>query len=216
MHILLRGLFMKLFFNKNLHEKIVTIISDEKKWSFFQNACVYTALGSTAAFMTLINFISGQGILTWVTLGFSAACFLNLVLTVFKGAAAKAAMFLFAVEIAALFLFFIIFGIPDGFSVIWTAMLPSFGLLLFEIRYGSTLSLFIFSALIFFFWIPFGQGLLQYDYSPTFMMRFPLFYLACFIIALLLEKTREIAHNALRESRRNYEYLCYHDALTNK
>ena len=59
-----------------------------------------------------------------------------------------------------------------------------------------------------------GQGLLQYDYSPTFKLRFPLLYLACFAVAFLLKKLREVAHNALRESRKNYEYLSNHDALT--
>ena len=207
---------MKPFADTNFRNKMVHLISDEKRWTLFQNACVFIVLGSTAAIMSLVNFITGQGSLTWFTLGFSAACFLNLLLTLLKGNAAKSAMILFAVEITVLFLYFIIFGIPDGFSVIWTAMLPSFGLLLFEIRYGSTLSLIIFAALIFFFWVPLGQSLLQYEYSQAFMMRFPLFYLACFAVAYLLERTREVAHNALRESQKNYEYLCYHDALTKK
>ena len=105
-------------------------------------------------------------------------------------------------------------GIPDGFSVIWTAMLPSFGLLMFGMRYGTIISLFMFLALVFFFWIPFGQGLLQYQYDATFMLRFPLLYLAFFTVAFLLERMRELSHKALIESREKYEFLCYHDALT--
>lgn len=205
---------MKPFTNSNLHQRMEALIADEKQWALFQNACVFTALGTIAAVMTVANVITGQGLFAWITLGFSVACFIDLLLTAFRGIPAKIAMILFAVEITALFLYFIIFGKPDGFSVLWTAMLPSFGLLLFETRYGSSLSLFIFAVMIFFFWTPVGQGLLQYDYSPTFKQRFPLLYLACFAVAFLLEKLREVAHNALRESRKNYEYLSNHDALT--
>ncbi len=204
---------MKAFFIQ-LHQKLVTTISDEQKWSLFQHACVYISLGASSAVMTVVNVFTGKGWLTWVTLAFSVACLINLLLTSRKGVPAKIAMMLFAAEITAIFIYFILSGDPDGFSVIWTVMLPSFGLLLFELRYGTCLSLLVFAALIFFFWTPPGQSLLQYDYSPTFMMRFPLLYLACFCVAFLLERMSEAARKALRESHRNYEYLCYHDALT--
>lgn len=204
---------MKFFAKSNFQQRLGKIIVDENKWTMFQNACVFVALGGSAAFMTVVNFITGQNLLAFVTLGFSAGCAINLLLLYINGIAAKIAMFLFAAEIIGLFLFFIISGIPDGFSVLWIAMLPSFGLLFFELRYGSFLSLAMFLALIFFFWVPFGQSLLQFDYSPTFRMRFPLFYLVCFAVAFLLEKMSEAARVALKESQKKYEYLCYHDAL---
>lgn len=205
---------MKSFSQNARRHKMETFLADEEKTALFQNACVFIALGICAAAMSAVNLITAQYTLLWATLGFSMGCFVNLLLTSRKGIPAKIAMMLFAGEITALFLYFILSGVPDGFGVIWTAMLPSFGLLLFELRYGTFLSLLIFAALLFFFWVPFGQSLLQYEYSPTFMTRFPLLYLACFCVAFLLEKMREITHRALKESRKNYEYLCYHDALT--
>jgi diguanylate cyclase (GGDEF)-like protein len=45
-------------------------------------------------------------------------------------------------------------------------------------------------------------------------MRFPVFYMACFAVAFLLERMSEAAHSALRKSEKKYEYLCNHDALT--
>ena len=205
---------MNLFAKANLQQKLEKTIIDEKKWALFQKACVFIVLGSASAVMTVINFFTGQNILGFVTLGFSVGCAIDLLLLYFGGIAARISMFLFAAEIISLFLFFIISGILDGFSVLWMVMLPSFGLLFFEVRYGSILALVMFLAQVFFFWVPFGQSLLQYDYSPTFKMRFPVFYMACFAVAFLLERMSEAAHSALRKSEKKYEYLCNHDALT--
>ena len=206
---------MKLREKLNIQRNAEKIILNKKKWSLFQAACVFLVLGSTAAFMTIINFITGQGTLSWVTFGFSVACFLDLLLISFKGVSATVSMVLFAVEISALFTYFIISGNPNGVSVIWMTMLPSFGMLLFELRYGTSLSLLMFFVLVFFFWTPAGQGLLQFNYSKTFMTRFPLLYITCIVVAYLLGRMGEASHKALRESQKDYEHLCYHDALTN-
>ena len=189
-------------------------MSDETRLSLFQNTSIFLSVGATGLVMTIINLFSQQYRLAWMTLGFGAACLIDLLLLHIRKVPVKVPMALFAVELTVMFLVFIITGVPDGFSVIWTAMLPSFGLLMFGMRYGTIISLFMFLALVFFFWIPFGQGLLQYQYDATFMLRFPLLYLAFFTVAFLLERMRELSHKALIESREKYEFLCYHDALT--
>lgn len=205
---------MKLFSKESFQKRRAAIASDETKWQLFQNASIFLLVGTTSLIMSIVNLIAHQNQLAWVTLSFTAACIVDLLLLLVKRIPIKVSMGLFAAELTAIFLFFIITGIPDGFSVIWTAMLPSFGLLMFGVRYGSVISLFMFSALVFLFWIPLGQGLLQYPYDATFMMRFPLLYLAFFAVAFFLERMREIAYKALMESREKYEFLCYHDALT--
>lgn len=205
---------MKLFSKEFIRQKKEDLVSDEEKWRYFQNACIFILLGATSFVMSIVNIFTHKGELTWVTLGFSIACALNLLLMLRKGILTNIAMCLFVAELTALLVFFLITGIPDGFSVIWTAMLPSFGLLMFGLINGSIISMILFTALGFFFWTPIGHGLLQYDYNPTFMMRFPLLYLAFFAVAFLLEKVRETVYKALKESREKYEFLCYHDALT--
>ncbi len=205
---------MKLLSKDYISQKKNELVNNEIKWKLFQNASIYVLVGLTSLVMTVINFISGQTLLAYVTLGFTAACAVDLILLLIKNIPQKISMVLFALELTAMFFFFIISGIPDGFSVIWTAMLPSFGLLMFGMKNGSIISLVMFAALVFFFWIPFGQGLLQYQYSTTFMTRFPLLYLVFFTVAFMLERTRKLSHNALKESREKYEFLCYHDALT--
>lgn len=190
------------------------LVNDETRWKQFQNACIIVLLGSTSLVMSVFNLFTDQGSFTWVTMGFSVACAINLILLKRKGTAAKVASFLFAAEVSTLFIYFIITGIPDGFSVLWTPMLPCFGLLMFGVRNGTIISVITFAVIAFFFWTPLGSELLLFDYHETFRMRFPILYLVFFVVAYLLEKMREAAYSALKESRLKYEFLCYHDALT--
>ena len=189
-------------------------VADEKKWQYYKNAAVFAILGLTSLLMSVVNFFTHEGILIWVTLGFAAACVVDFLLLRKRGTAGMVAVILFSAEIIAIFVFFIISGIPDGFSVLWTSMLPCFGLLMFGTKNGSVISLTMFAVLVFFFWTPPGQSLLQYDYGATFELRFPFLYLAFFAVAVLLEKIRNTIDSALKESREKYEFLCYHDALT--
>lgn len=190
------------------------LVNDEETWKLFRSACIIILMGVTSLLMTVVNLCTVQGSLMWATLVFTVACAIDLILLKHKGTAAKVGIILFAVEITALYLFFIISGIPDGFSVLWTALLPCFGLLMFGIRGGTAISLFMFAAIAFLFWTPLGGELLRFDYGETFRTRFPILYLAFFGVAFLLERMREAAYAALKESRRKYEFLCYHDALT--
>lgn len=205
---------MKLFSIQSFQEQKNKIVSGEENWQHFQNSCIFALLGLTSLLMSVVNFFTQQGAFTWVTLGFAAACGIDLLLYRRKGMAAKAALIIFTVEILAIFVYFIISGIPDGFSVLWTAMLPCFGLLMFGMRNGTIVSAIMFAVVVFFFWTPFGGEILQYAYHPTFKMRFPILYMAFFVVALLLERMRVTSNAALEESRQKYEFLCYHDALT--
>nr|WP_316614587.1 GGDEF domain-containing protein [uncultured Ruminococcus sp.] len=205
---------MKLFSKDYIQQKKNELVADEEKWSQFRNACILIVFGFTSLLMSVVNFFTHQGSFTWITLGFSLACLIDLLLLRKKGAFAKAALAIFAVEITVVFIYFIITGIPEGFSVLWTAMVPCFGLLMYGIRTGTLLSLLMFLLLIFFFWMPIGNELLQYSYNATFKMRFPLLYLAFFVVAVLMEKMRGTAYAALKDSQKKYEFLCYHDALT--
>ena len=122
--------------------------------------------------------------------------------------------FLFMLEIIVLFVYFIISGNPEGFSSLWIAMLPACGMLVFGRKKATVLSIVIFVILIFFFWIPIGKSFLQYHYTKTFLMRFPILYVAFFLLSALFESIRLVAQNELDKMRKNYEYLYAHDYLT--
>lgn len=165
-------------------------------------------LSCVSLFMTVVNIKTREIILMWITLGFSVLCFLLFLLSFAKDSRIQMlTRYILAAGMMVLFGTFIITGHPDGFSVIWTAMLPACGLLLFEIVGGSILSALVWLMLVFFFWTPFGKSLLKFDYNTTFMTRFPMLYLAFFIIALMLAAMFYITLKSL--------YSMYrHDPLT--
>lgn len=69
-------------------------------------------------------------------------------------------------------------------------------------------------VLLFFFWTPMGRGLLMYSYTESFMLRFPLLYIAFWCIGLLFEVIREATQKELENARNRFERLYRQDALT--
>ncbi len=110
--------------------------------------------------------------------------------------------------------FFCISGTPEGFSALWTCFIPSFTLTMLGIRRGSSYSAFAFLMIVLIFWTPWGRSILQYQYTDSFMLRFPMIYLAFYLMALFLEAIRAETQSRLVEAERRYQHLYAHDALT--
>ncbi len=171
-------------------------------------------LALVSFFMTVVNVFTKEYTLMVSTFLFSVGCIGNLVLSRRGKRAKSAAYVLFILETVALLAFFLISGIPNGFSALWMCLIPSFSLLIFGRKAGTRYSIFTFLMLLFFFWLPFGRNLLQYHYTSEFMLRFPFFYAACFLLALFVEVIRAQTQKQLLESEQKYLYLSRHDALT--
>jgi len=191
------------------------VLTDDEKRKELQYVGIFILLGLVSAFMTVLNVITHKGILTISTAVFAVLCFVNYLL-VKKGreTGRTIASILFSIEIVLLFLFFLISGNPDGFSALWIMMLPACGMLLFGRKRASILCAIMFAILVFFFWIPAGRTLLQYEYNQTFIMRFPILYLAFFLLSTLLETIRSVTQDELDKMREKYRYYAEHDYLT--
>ena len=199
-----------------MRRKLSEILTDENKRKELQYIGIFLLFFIVSTFMTVLNIITGKGFLTVATAVFSVLCAVNFILVRKGGKSGMTiASVLFSVEIVALFTFFLISGNPDGFSALWIAMLPACGMLLFGRKRAAVLSGAMFAILVFFFWVPAGRSLLQYEYNKTFMMRFPIFYLAFFLLSALLESIRSITQNELDKLRDKYKYYAAHDYLTN-
>ena len=199
-----------------MRRKLSEILTDEDKRKELQYIGIFLLFFIVSTFMTILNIITGKGLLTVATAVFSVLCAVNFILVRKGGKSGMTiATVLFSVEIVALFTFFLISGNPDGFSALWIAMLPACGMLLFGRKRAAVLSGAMFAILVFFFWVPAGRSLLQYEYNKTFMMRFPIFYLAFFLLSALLESIRSITQNELDKLRDKYKYYAAHDYLTN-
>ncbi len=171
-------------------------------------------LALVSFFMTVVNVFTKEYVLMLSTLFFSAACVVNILL-IKQGKKIKSSTYMiFVAETIVLLAFFLISGHPNGFSALWMCLIPSFSLLIFGIRSGTRYSIAAFLLILFFFWLPFGKGLLMYHYTDEFMLRFPFFFAACYLLALFVELVRAQTQKQLLESEQKYYYLYRHDALT--
>lgn len=206
---------MKLFESyKNIGNKIrEAVISDKPRTRVLFYAISIT-LAFTSFVMTVINYFTKEYILLLATLIFSLLCLLNIVLMYCTRIFEKIVYSAFAVETAVLLLFFIISGIPNGFSVLWVCLIPNFTMLVFGLKKGSLFSILTLFVMMFLFWIPFGRSLLLYRYTNEFMLRFPFLYISMFVIALVIELIRRETQKQLENAKQEYNYLYQHDALT--
>ncbi len=169
-------------------------------------------MGFVSGFMTVVNIFTQKWLLMWSTLLFFLACMANLWLS-WRGLQ-KAAQRIFLAEALILCGFFCISGTPEGFSALWTCFIPSFTLTMLGNKWGSRYSGCAFLMIVTIFWTPWGRSLLQYSYTDSFMLRFPMIYLAFYFMALCLESIRAKTQSRLVEAERRYQHLYVHDALT--
>jgi len=157
------------------------------------------ALALIAATMSVVNIFTAEYILLVSTAVFSVLCIANVLLL--RTRIPERVIYLcFAAEAMTLLGFFFISGISNGFSVLWVCLIPSFALLIFGRRYGTVFSMLALAMMVFLFWVPAGRSLLQFGYTDTFMLRFPLLYMAIFAISFLEEFMRGETQNRLEDA----------------
>jgi len=169
-------------------------------------------MGSVSGFMTIINIFTQKWLLMWSTLIFALACLINILMA--RRGFKKSSQNIFLIEAMFLCGFFCISGTPEGFSALWTCFIPSYTLTMLGNRRGSHYSALTFLMIVIIFWTPWGRSLLQYQYTDSFMLRFPMIYLAFYLMALFLETIRAKTQSRLVEAERRYQHLYAHDALT--
>lgn len=171
-------------------------------------------LALVAGFMSAVNVFTGEYTLLASTASFCVLCGLNILWSYHKKEYLLIYLF-FGLEVWALLTFFVITGIPDGFSALWILMIPAFSLLIFGMKGGSFFSVLTFLWLIFWLWLPLGRSLLRYPYSPTWMLRFPFLYTAIYGTSLFIEFVRLLTARRMHELEDWYKEQYRHDALTN-
>lgn len=190
------------------------ILNDELRQQFMFK-WMNIILSCVSLFMTVVNIFTKEWSLMYSTLVFGIATILNVLIVHFKPRFTLVIRPLFFLEAGALLLFFTITGHPDGFSVLWLCLIPSFVLCIFGRKYGSIVCGISFLIVIFLFWIPVGRDLLQYDYGSTFLLRFPFLFLAIYLLSLFIETIRAETQKQVYKTEAKYKYLYRHDALTN-
>ncbi|MCE5189181.1 MAG: GGDEF domain-containing protein [Eubacteriales bacterium] len=195
-------------------KRIQTSLLDDYERRYFLFVCIYALLSLVSGAMTVANILTHKGMLTVSTAVYAVFCALIFALLLTNRIKLKLSQAAFVVSFYLLLTYFIISGNPDGFSILWVSLLPACGLLAFGRRTGTLICLGMLLELLFLLHTPLGLSIVQYDYSETFRMRFPLIYIAFYFASLLLETIRELTQNKLKETQALYQALYSHDALT--
>lgn len=197
-----------------IRQRVSEVVTDDEKRFRMQMIWVYRIMTVIVLVMTGVNLLTGEYASIAVTLGFGAVCFVSSTVLdrrpEWKWGPIAATM----LAVTVLFAYYIISGEPEGFSAIWICLTPPVALLLLGRRHGGMLCWGLFGLMVLLMWLPWGRGLLQYDYADIFLMRLPLVYLAAFGVSWFLEYVREVTQKKLVEAQRSYQHLYRHDALT--
>lgn len=167
-------------------------------------------LFAVAGTMSVVNIATKEKILFWITAVYALLCLMNIVLS-WKSHIAKDFFF---VETIILLSVFIVTGLPGGFSILWILLVPAAAMSVFGVKAGSVYSIVLFIDVIFFFWTPPGRGLLIYDYSDTYMFRFPFVYVCIYLTSFYVEWIRQKTMEDLIATESKNRWLYRHDALT--
>lgn len=214
--------------------KFAAIFTKDKERERVQFFFVYILLTIIGLGMSVINYLTAKTLLMYSTLVFAGFSFLLFLLSLCGRGLEIFSKILLAIGSIIYMTFFIVSGTPEGFSVIWVALLPIVALLLYKGKIGSILSGIMFIILVFLFWTPIGHERLTYTinrfqiymdanaaqielhniYSESMLLRFPLLYLAFFMVGLLFEIVRTLTYADLQKSRDDYKKLSNHDVLT--
>ena len=195
-------------------ERLQASLLDSLGQRYFLFLNIYALLCLVATAMTITNIITQKGMLTVATAAYAVFCALIFLLLLKHRVDLRVSQIAFVISFYLLLTYFIISGNPDGFSILWICLLPACGLLAFGRKAGTLICLGMLLEVLFFLRTAPGQSLVQYAYSATFKMRFPLIYVAFYFASLLLETMRELTQNKLLETQALYRSLYSHDALT--
>ncbi len=198
-----------------MFERIRTSLNDSYAHDEARKTLVFRllniVLGGIALVMTIVNISTSEIMLMILTASYSLLCAANFFFVRWRK---RVVSFLFCVETTALLGVFLVTGNPEGFSALWTLVVPSCALAVFGKKNGSVFSAATFLMIVFFFWLPWGRELLRYEYSSTFMLRFPFVYVCLYCISFYVENIKLNTLMQLKETENHLRYLYNHDALT--
>lgn len=140
-------------------------------------------LGLLCVVMSVMNVVSGYYFMAattgFLTLGFFASAF---AVGVLKNR--KIFSVIIAVMLVVILSVYALMGGNSGFAILWITLVPLLSLFGLGFRAGFAVSLYFQFFLVAIFYTPVREKVSQY-YTNEFMRRYPILYLAGFIISLL-------------------------------
>ncbi len=167
------------------------IEKDEDRRRYKMMQYISMTLAAVSSVMFILNVLTKKEGLMISTLLFTV---FNVIFSIYlkvRKEIGQISYILFLAVIMVLFAYFIITGGTEGFSPIWMIILPTVAYMAFGMKMGMFYSILVMTEIIFFFYVPIGKELLQWEYTTSFHMRFPLVYFTSCIIGFFIEARRE-------------------------
>ncbi len=199
---------------KQITDRIRSSYTDEERRKRILFTLLNLLLAMVSGVMTAVNLFSAEYELMAVTGAFSLLCLLNCLAIRCQWMKESIVVGVFTVEAMFLLVYFVLGGVPEGFSVLWTLLVPAISLPVFGKKIGVRFNALTFLMVVFFFWIPLGRSLLYYNYNEVFMLRFPFVYICLFAASAYIDTIRIGVYNKLKETEEKARHLYRHDALT--
>ncbi|MEG0292127.1 MAG: GGDEF domain-containing protein [Anaerovoracaceae bacterium] len=141
-------------------------------------------------------------------------CAINVLVNFITDKYARIMEILFGCCLVFIFSLFLVIGGPGGIAPFWMMLLPVMGFLCFGITKGALfcgLQLIIATCLV---WTKSGSTMLSYEYSNSFILRFPVMFSAFCMLGILLEVIRSTIEKELIKTQQMYRNKSRIDPLT--
>ncbi len=202
------GDIMRLF-SEDIFKKMTYDID----YRYQMNTIIFTMItGSISVVFLITNLMSKEYLLASIV-GFLSILSFSISIYVDLTGNYKNPAYVITVSGVIVFITFAYFGFVEGFSAIWLCLLPFWFLFLYGYKWGIMLSVLMQLVLVIMFWSPFSS-MMAYQYNQSFILRFPILYLACVVSSVVMELSRENMLKRLNESVVLLEKVSRVDKLT--
>lgn len=162
-------------------------LKQDAEMTDIKNMSVFMALFS--GFMCVLNICTGSPRMALLTGGLGVCLILNLLIYIVTKRTGPACVGILA-AVSVIFIYFIINGGENGFSIVWLFLVPPVCTYCLKLYFGGAYSIFLGAALAVYFWTPLHTlgctYLSGYDYSETYLLRFPIVYICEVIVCLFI------------------------------
>ena len=141
--------------------------------------------------MTIINLLSGRGIVTLTTTVISLIG-LFMIFDIRVRNRRKGVVYGVMIIGLGIFTFYSVTGANDGFAILWTLLVPWAVCFMIGAKYGIILAFYYALLFLVLFYTPIRESMAQY-YNVTFMNRYPVLYLIDAFIVFITMSSHQIS-----------------------
>lgn len=199
---------------KIINQKLSQHLVDDEHRYRFQIIFLPLMAGMIALGMSILNFFTDESLLMAATFLFSMMCFACSIMSALAPRLVNAAYIIFCLLLLIICAFFVVNGAADGFSSLWVLLMPACGPIFVGNKRGTLFCGIFFALLVFLMWTPCGRSYLMYEYTETFLLRFPILYASTYIIGFFFETARRMTYDSLKATQRELWLLSVRDGMT--